>query len=266
MSRKIVISLCAALSVFAFGAMTIGSASGANLKITGAKEGFLAIYGSPPKEGPVGWGLGRNFGFGQNLLFKAGGGYAASKPLLIEIAALGMTAKACDSWIGGTLLSNLTGANTPLSIDIQFADFQCSTNAGGVPLPSYSDTSDRPWITEVCSPLAEAKKCKVDPLVSVESGEVKIEDVAFNLGPGLVVQGTVWGKWENGKEKEPPCIKLKAKPEGAGADQNLLVTQPAALVGDAISKIEGRACLFSANNDWVSQSEKTEPSIEIANE
>lgn len=268
MSRKIVVSLCAALSVFVFGTMTAGQASGANMKIVN-NEGFLAIYGNPPATGPVGWGLGRNFGFGQNLLLKAGGAYPGTLPLSITFEG-GLKSKACDSYIGGTLMSNKTGVNNPLSLAIQFVDFECNTNNIGQRPQSYADTFDRSWITEICSPGAAAEACKTDPLIKKGGkGEVKIEDVSFNLGPGVVVQGTAWGTWENGAAKVPPCITLKNPPEEAGANQTLIVTQTIAgapAVGAKAEKVEGRACLFSANNDWVTQSEKTEPQIEIANE
>lgn len=277
MSRKVLFSLCAALAVFAFGTMTVGQASGATLKIAGTnfKEGFLAVYGFPSQvnvpagseqtERPIGGGLGRNFGFGQNLLFKAGGGYIGTKPLKIELEGTGVKSEACDSFIGGTLTSNHTGKNNPLSISIQFSDFQCN-KVGGVKTSAFSDTSDRPWITEVCSPEV-GTTCKPDPSVPAAGnaeGLVKIEDVSFELGPGTTVQGTVWGKWTQGAAKVPPCVEIKEPPTGG---TGLLVTKSASfLVGTKAKIIEGKACLFSANNDWVSQSEKEEPAIEIANE
>jgi hypothetical protein len=277
MSRKIVISLCAALAVFAFGTMTVEQASGATMKITGRsfKEGFLAIYGFPsaavPKaEEPVGGGLGLNFGFGQNMLFKAGGGYNPSEPLSFTLKTSGLETKACDSWIGGTLMSNHTGKNAPLSFGIEFADFQCSkANTGALP-QSYADTQDQKWISEICAP--GAKECRPEPLHEVsglEEATVKIEHVAFDLGPGIVVQGAVWGKWENGAAGKPPCIKLQNMPAAAPQDQNLMVSESnnaGVKVGEVASVVSGKACLFSANNDWVTQSEKTEPAIEIANE
>jgi hypothetical protein len=268
MSRKIVISLCAALALFAFGTMTVGQASGANMVVIQPKESMLAIYGNPPKEGPVGWGLGRNFGFGQNMLFKAGGGIG--KPLFFKIGAL--ESKACVSEIGGTLMSNNTGKNNPLSFGIEFADFQCNKLNTGALVPAYADTQDQKWIAEICAP--GALECRVEPLHNQKELEkeesVKVEHVAINVGPGLVLQGAVWGKWKNGAAGKPPCIELQSKPKEAPADQTLMVTQtnnPVEIpVGTVVTEVGGEACLLSANNDWVSQSEKTEPAIEILNE
>jgi hypothetical protein len=209
MSRKIVISLCAALAVFAFGTMTVGSASGANLRITkhfNKLESFLAIYGYPGTgvgEMPVGAGLGLNFGFGQNMLFQGG-------PASFTTAK-GVKSESCEGFIGGTLMSNNTGVEKPLSFGIEFADFQCNNTSALGKASAYSDTQDQKWIAEICEP--KARLCHPEPLHTVTelergSGEeptVKIEHVAIDVGPGLVVQGAVWGTWENGK---PPCIKL----------------------------------------------------------
>jgi hypothetical protein len=281
MSRKIVLSLCVALAVFAFGTMTVGSASGANLVVIQPKEGMLAIYGYPganslieAKEAPVGQGLGRNFGFGQNMLFQAGGG--KGKPLFFEFEFGGKLFKSesCDSFIGGTLMSNKTGKNNPLSFGIEFADFQCNKSGEAtkeVLTSAYADTTDQKWITEICSPAAAAS-CKADPVIAGEEGQVKIEHVAITVGPGLTVQGVVYGKWKNGAAGKPPCIEIKKSPS-AEALQNLVVTQSAAGIttGTGIKTVGGEACLVSANNDWYNQftngiTERTEPAIEILNE
>jgi hypothetical protein len=282
MSRKVLIGLCAALAVFAFGTMTVGSASGANMKIKGNSPGFLAVYGFPAAqneaERPVGDGLGRNFGFGQNMLFQAGGGGNQHSPIgvapFFEInSAVGVIkSESCDAFVGGTLMSNRTGKDNPLSFSIQFADFQC-TKAGllgkEVLTQTYADTQDQHWITEICSPEAGAT-CKPDAVIPGNAeGQVKIEHVALDLGPGLTLQGVAWGTWENGK---PPCIKLKNPPAAAvekEPDQTLIVTRSvtgAPAVGEKVKEVKGTFCLISANNDWYQQSEKTEPTIEIANE
>jgi hypothetical protein len=278
MSRKIVISLCAALAVFAFGAMTV-SASGAEMKVkgAGAKEAFLAIYGYPgqssllageEKERPIGGGLGRNFGFGQNMLFQAGGGKGSPLFFEIEIGGKKFKSIACDSFIGGTLMSNQTGKNNPLSFGIEFADFQCNkfgVIGAEVLTQSYADTQDQKWIAEICSPAA-GKECKADPVIEGEEGQVKIEHVAIDIGPGTTIQGAVYGKLKGGA---PPCIELKATPSKE-ALQNLVVTKGLG-VGTGVKNVGGTACLISANNDWYNQftngiTERTEPTIEVSNE
>jgi hypothetical protein len=269
--------LLAALAACAFGALVAGSAAGATLKEHGATEGFLAIYGKPGSNGattiPVGGGLGRNFGFGENMLFRACetcvaavGGPPVGKTLSITLNNAAKTKEeAKDSFIGGTLMSNTTGADKPLSFAVQFTDFQNGTLAG------YSDTSDRPWIGEVCPPASTT--CKTDPSFTGPAGGVKIEDVSFNLNPGTVVQGTVWGKWINSPAAgSPPCIKLESRPTGSTASQNLIVTQSAlegigVVVGNAAETVAGEVCLISANNNWykIKSGEEKTPLIEIEN-
>jgi len=266
MRTKFMSALLAAVAVAALVA-TGGSASAATLK-EHAAEAFIAIYGNPGVNGatsPVGGGQGRNFGFGANLLFQAGGGVGEALALVLPGP---IEEKAGESFIGGTLMSNKTGANNPLSFGIEFVDFQEGTLAG------YSDTWDRPWISEICSPGSAT--CRTDPLFATPGGSIKIEDVTIALGkPGAgemtVVQGTVWGIWENSpKAGEPPCIKLSEKPPaGAGANQNLIVTQVSTAlegagikVGTAVEKFKGRACLTSANNYWDGANK---PLIEIEN-
>jgi hypothetical protein len=247
---------------------------------------FLAIYGWPfqgtanpaeASERPVGGGLGRNFGFGQNMLFQAGS--SVGSKLKIELLSGAVISESCDAYIGGTLMSNQTGKENPLGFGIEFADFQCNkaTNAKAevVLTPAYADTQDQKWITEIC-PNTEKTKCRVDPLLSAEKEEnlnlVKIEHVAIDIGPGLTVQGVVWGQWKNGAAGVRPCMKLKLPPKEASEklqDQTLVVTKsptgtPA--VGSKITGIEGEACLISANNAWYSQAEKSEPAIIITNE
>jgi hypothetical protein len=255
--------LLAALAVCAFAALTVGQASGAVMRIKGSTSGFVAIYGSPGSNTttlPVGGGLGRNFGFGENMLFEAG---PTSPEENVEITLLGKVAKSEEAFFGGTLMSNKSGKGNPVSFSIQFSDFQKNTLAGTAD-PSYSDTSDRPWITEICSPEAAAKECKTDaqfegPVEKAgETGGVKIENVSFNIGPGVVVQGTVWGKWINGTSEKPPCIELKLPAAGVPT----LVDTQGGEVGKIIETIKGKACLVSANNDYYTGHHEI---IELAN-
>jgi hypothetical protein len=225
---------------------------------------FLAIYGSPTINGkePVGGGLARNFGFGENMLFEAS--TLGKIGLNVKIVHEEKELVTEDAYIGGTLQSNRTGENNPLGFTIQFADFQDSSFAGLGGVPHYSDTSDRPWITTICAPLAE--QCRVDPLLTVKVAgvDVKIEDVSLDIG-GIVLQGTIWGNWINGKAKIPPCIKLENRPGAAGADQTLIDTQ-GGTVGKPITSIAGEFCLVSANNDWFKfGSIANEPPITIEN-
>jgi len=250
--------LVAALAICAFAALTVGQASAANMKIVAKTPGFLAIYGNPGTNGetvPVGGGLGRNFGFGENMLFEANTTKEIGKNLKIELEG-GTTAEAKESFLGGTLMSNKTGENNPLSFAIQFADFQ-NNLVSGAATPSYTDTFDRPWIAEICAPAAAEKACKTDAQFAepATKGGVKIENVSFDLG-GDIIQGTVWGKWANGK---PPCITLEKPP---AASPTLVGTQPAAIVGVKVAKVEGVACLISANNDYY---EGHKEEIEIEN-
>jgi hypothetical protein len=262
--------LLAALAVCAFAAIPAAQASAATIE--DEATAMLAIYGNPGTNGtalPVGGGLGRNFGFGKNMLFQACSG-CTNVPAIgenLKITLAGSVSEAKDSYIGGRLMSNKTGVNNPLSFKIEFVDFQDNLT-GGVATPSYADTSDRPWIAEICSPAAEAKKCKPDAqFPGAEVGGVKIDDVTFLLvtaGGPVVVQGAVWGEWEGTK---PPCIKLE-KP--AAGNPTLVVTQTFAggpVLGEAITAISGKACLISANNDWynVKAGEVKEPATTIAN-
>jgi len=270
--------LLAALAACAFGALTVGSASAATMeKIVGTVHtDFLAIYGNPGTNGatvPVGGGLGRNFGFGENMLFRA---CATCSPVVganlkVEFAGP-VVAEAKDSFVGGRLMSNQTGSNNPLSFKIEFVDFQNSAIAGVGAVPSYADTSDRPWIAEICPPGTVGENCKTDAQFTQgnKAAGVKIEDAAFDLniatGP-VVVQGTVWGTWENGIAGRAPCITLE-KP--AAGNPTLAVTQTSTggpAVGALATGVGGKACLISANNDWynIKTGEKEEPEIIIKN-
>jgi len=262
--------------------MVTGAAQAATLK-EHEGEVFLAIYGypgesstSPAEERPIGGGLGRNFGFGENMLFRANhAALAETENLAITIGGTVLEAK--DSYLGGTLMSNTTGANNPLSFTIDFSDFQDSF-AGATAAPAYSDTTDREWIAEICSPAAARGNCKVDPIAGTaagegaEPGEVKIENVSFNVFISKkpnVIQGTVWGTWLNSSAAgKPPCIELHAPPANKAAltSQTLYGTQGTVL-GLAITAIKGKACLISANNNWykASSTEEKTPLIEIAN-
>ena len=256
--------LLAALAVCAFAAITAGQASAATIE--DEATALLAIYGNPGSNGaavPVGGGLGRNFGFGKNMLFQAGNGVGTA----LDITLNGVVAEAKESYIGGTLMSNKTGENNPLSFAIQFADFQ-DNFVGGAATPSYADTFDRPWIAEICPPADKA--CRVEAVVKESPPTVLIEDVSFNFGPGTVVQGDVWAEWENGKEKVAPCIKIVLPPAEAGSSETLAVTQTANAttfpLGTKISAVSGKACLISANNDWYHVgTEVKEPEIKIKN-
>lgn len=239
-----VFAICGLLAVWA------SQASAAKLQ-EGTTNSLLAVYGSPPTTVPTGGGLARNFGFGANLLFQA---TTTSPEAALEITLSGVVAKSEDAFIGGTLQSNTTGANNPLGVAIQFVDFQKST-VGGTATQSFTGTYDRNWITDICAPGAE--ECRVDPLLKVkkagggegEGRNIKIEDVAFNLGPGTVVQGTVWGKFSNGTTTTPACITLENPPAAAAGDQTLIVTQSSTFaVGTKVSAVAGKACLLSANN------------------
>lgn len=246
--------LLAALAVCGLVAAMAVQASAATLEDTTAKSALLAVYGSPASNGtevPVGGGLGRNFGFGANMLFEANTTAKVGENLDITLG--GAVLEAGETFLGGTVLSNKTGESevekvkheNPISFAIQFADFQESTVAG-TSAPNYSDTEDRPWITEICGSSAT---CKVDARKGGEGAHlVEIQDVSFNIGPGTVIQGTAWGTWENGTSTTPPCIKLKAPPTELKVD-NLVETQGTA-IGDEATAFSGKACLISANNNY----------------
>lgn len=238
------------LAAVAVAAVALGSAGAALAATIGqpANPAFLAIYGSPTINGrePVGGGLARNFGFGENMLFEASTAKGIGRN--VEINHEEKKSESEDDYFGFTLQSNKTGENNPLGLTTQFVDFQ-DTTFGGVATPHYADTSDRPWIVTICAPGANL--CRVDPLLTVAAAgvDVKIEDVSLDFG-GIVLQGTVWGNWINGKgEKSPPCIKLENPPARAGANQTLIDTQ-GGVVGNRIIAIAGELCLISANNDW----------------
>lgn len=263
MFRRPLPVLAGGLASLALGFGVVGSASAALLGQP-ANTPFQAIYGNPGTNAaaiPVGGGLGRNFGFGENMLFEASTEKKIGKN--IQINHLEKEGNGEDDYIGGTLQSNKTGENNPLGFAIQFADFQ-DTNFGSKG-PHYSDTYDRPWITTICAPGAE--KCRVDPRFEVGGTkiDVKIEDVSIEL-VGTLVQGTIWGQWINGEKGKPPCIRLEKPPPGAGPDQTLIDTQ-GGVVGLPITSITGELCLISANNDWyhITSAIFNEPAITIEN-
>jgi hypothetical protein len=255
----------AALAACAFGALTVEQASAATFEeVTGGvSTPMLAIYGNPPAGvPPIGFGLARNFGFGSNLLLQADATVAPRKVISTTIGGLVWTSEVAA--FGGTLQSGKTGANNPLSLTLEFVDLQKNSFAGIGPVSWFSDTSDRPSTATICSPVA-GTLCKDDPLLAAGAGGVKIEDVSVNLGPGFVMQGTVWGRFVNGTVTEPACISLNMPPAGAGANQTLTVTQTMAgfaAVGVSIAAISGEACLISANNYYYPG--KT-PEIKIGN-
>ena len=239
--------LAASLAVSVLGA-SVGSASGA--VIEAETKAFQAIYGAPPETSgkvAIGGGLGRNFGFGENMLFRACAGCtpAVGKNLAITLGTAKVEAK--DSYVGGTLMSDKSGVNNPLSFAVQFADFQNNTVEGVGAVQSWSDTYDRPWIAEICSDEA-GTACKVEARAGAAVGEVRIENVSFEFNVGgaqIVVQGTVWGKW---KSAAVPCISLNLPPAAQKTDT--LVETQGAEVGKEITAISGEACLVSANNDY----------------
>ena len=239
-------ALMAALAVCAFAALSVAQASAATLE-KGAGAGFQAIYGFPPGSAtaPIGGGLGLNFGTGENMLFQADHAVLATEENF-HITLAGEVLEVGDIYISGTLMSNTTGANNPLSFSIQFVDFQ-EGKVGANLVPWYTDTSDRPWITEICG---ESATCKVDARqVGGKAFEVKIEDATFNMGPGIVFQGTLWGEWINGTTTTPACIKLTKAPTVALEFDELVETK-GAIVGVKPAVIGGKACLVSANNDY----------------
>jgi hypothetical protein len=90
MRSSIRITLLLAL-VICPGALVVAQASAATIEAP--PKPFVAIYGSPAattenavKEMAIGGGLGRNFGFGENMLFKAGDG--VGEPILITLGKL----------------------------------------------------------------------------------------------------------------------------------------------------------------------------------
>jgi hypothetical protein len=273
MKPRSIATLLGLLAMLAVGWVT-PVASHAASEVLGAEASeklvpFLAVYGSPGTNGeavPVGGGLGRNFGFGENMMFQASTSAKIGENIVFELseAAAGVKAEIRDSYIGSTLMSNNASEHSSVGLAIQFADFQGS-KVNGTLTPIYADTSDQPWSATICAPGAE---CRVDPLFEVgeEGVNLKIEGVSFNIGPGTTLQGALWATWENGIiEGFPPCITFKKPPTAAKADQTLVVTQSASgiPVGTKIKTIAGRACLVSANNNWYSQSEKTEPAIAL---
>jgi hypothetical protein len=279
--KRLVSVAMAALAVCAFAALSVGQASGATMeKVVGeTKTPFLAIYGypgastkKPAVEEAIGGGLGRNFGAGENMVFQAGNGIGTALAIELENPAtkeLLAKSEAKESLIGGTLMSNKTGANNPLSFTIDLVDFQDNFLTVGkeaaTKVPAYADTSDREWISEICSPTSAT--CKADAQFTCPSagaGWVQINDVTFNIGPGTVVQGSLCAKWENGEKatKKPPCITLETP---AAGNPTLVETQGAA-VGAKAKAVTGKACLISANNDWYKVgTELEEPEITIAN-
>jgi hypothetical protein len=236
--------------------MAIASqATAATLEDTTAKSALLAVYGNPPETVPVGGGLGRNFGYGENMLFEADTTAKIGTNLSITIG--GVALEAGQTYVGATVLSNKTGESeiektkveNPLSVALQFIDFQQAT-----PAATYADTYDRPSIAEICGSKAT---CRVDPrAVTAGAHRVKIENISINVGPGTVVQGTVWGTWINGSSTTAPCIELT---EPVVAADTLYETQGAA-VGATAEKFKGQACLISANNNY---NEKTKDAITL---
>jgi hypothetical protein len=278
MSKKLYAALLPVLAVVALGVAAVGQASAATIT-SGTAKPFLAIYGYPPetaenaaKEKAIGGGLGRNFGFGEDMVFQAGNGQGTALAIVLEAGGKEIAkSEAKETILTGTLMSNKTGENNPLSFTIDDVDFQdniLTVEGKATKVPSFADTFDNEWIAEICSPAAVEAKCKTDAQFTQgnKPGGVEISNVAFNIGAPsspTVVQGTAWGKWENGAAKKAPCISLETP---AAGNPTLVETQGAA-VGAVAKTVSGKACLISANNDWYSiGEEKEEPAITIANE
>ncbi len=276
MTRKYLFALAAACALLALGIGSVGQASAAEIRDEGVKAPLLAIYGEPAANAaqPIGGGLGRNFGFGENILFEACSSAATicsrKTGENLSLTVGGVPLVAGDTYVGGTLQSNKTPEferggvkhESPLGFTLQFSDFQDST-AGGALTAAYSDTSDRPWIVTICGSKAT---CQVGPREGEEKAFlVKVEDVSFNVGPGVVVQGTVWGEWVNSRKAgEPACIKLLEKPPANAQTtfENLYETQ-GANVGAAAEKIKGEVCVISANNNYYGTEAATQHQIVI---
>jgi hypothetical protein len=261
--------LLAALAACTFVMLTVGSASAATIEDEATP--MLAVYGNPGSNGaaiPVGGGVARSFGFGENMLFQAGNGQGTAFAIVVEVGGTEtLKSETKETMFGGTLTSNKTGENNPLGFTIQFTDFQDSsiTESGTtVKVPFYSATIDRPWTSEICSPAAALEKCQVNSQFAepIKKGGVMIEDVSLDLGPGTVLQGTLWGEWVNGSAKVAPCIKLMTPATGV---PTLVETQGAA-IGAKVKTVSGEGCLISANNNWYKVgTELEEPAITIAN-
>jgi hypothetical protein len=255
--RTISLSTLAVVCVLAVS--LVGQASAAKLENT--TTALLAVYGSPGASGttlPVGGGLARNFGFGENMLFQA---TATAPGEQIEFTLGGVVFGVQNTYLGATLKSNSTGANNPLGLSFQFVNLGHVT-IGGTATAVYTDTSDGAWTTDLCPPASTT--CKTDPNFTGPAGEVQINDATFDVGPGTVVQGPIFGVWSNGTTTTPSCIKLNLPPTGAAADQTLTVTSSSIFpVGTKITAIKGKACLISANNDYYPGST---PALTIANE
>jgi len=260
MLKKRLIGVVPLLAVAAamFGVATPSASATVVTNVTETKN-LLAIYGNPANNGevvPVGGGLGRNFGFGENILFCASTTHCKSSENL-SINLGGAVLLAGETWIGGTLMSNKTPNVTikevvhqsPVSFAIQFVDFQ-ENKVNTASAPAYADTFDRPWITEICGKEAS---CNVDAREGGAGAHlVEIQDVSFSVNAPtepIVVQGTVWGEWVNStKLGEPSCIKLREPPEKLKVD-TLVETQGPA-VGTLAKEPTGKACIVSANNDY----------------
>jgi hypothetical protein len=270
LKKRLVSLVVAALAVFGLAAVMVSQASAATVENKTKARALIAIYGNPgsnEEKTPVGGGLGRNFGFGENMLFEACEKCTTAVGTNLSFEFETTKAVAKESYIAGTLMSNKTGENNPVSFAIQFADFQDSEVTGVGAVASYADTFDRPWIAEICG-NEEGTKCKPTPqkeILGEAKGLTKIENVSINLGPGFVVQGTVWALWGNGK---PPCLTLTTPPAFKETEfDTLYVTQTTTgfpAVGTRLKAIAGKACLISANNDWYSAgTEKEENEIVI---
>jgi hypothetical protein len=244
-TRAIVALALAACAVMALAAT---QASAATLEDTTITTPLLAVYGNPGFGGatavPVGGGLARNFGFGANMLFQADNA-ALSASENFHITLGGELLEVGDMYIGATVTSNTTGTENPLGMEIEFVDPQ-ESKLGVASVAWYADTADRPWLTQICG---ESTSCKVDTRQTEGAAhEVKIEDAAFAFA-GFVLQGTLWGKWENGTESTPPCIKFGKAPSTA-LEYDELVETEGPVIGAKPGAIAGKACLVSANNEY----------------
>ncbi len=246
--RMRVIGACLLLSV----GVSAASASASKLEDTTAKAALLAVYGSPGSNGaevPVGGGLGRSVGLGANLLFEACEKCTTVSGKNLSITLGGVALEWADVVLGVTLLSDKTSPTSPVSLGVEFVDFQQGAIAKE-PVPTYSDTWDRPWTGVVCG---EEAICKVDVRKGGEASRLcKLEDVGFNIGPGTVIQGTLWCKWINGAAEKAPCIELTEPPASAETKFDALYETRGSSVGARVEQLKGVACVVSAQNNYYS--------------
>jgi hypothetical protein len=213
----------AAVVACALGAVTAGSAFADTIGLPPATNPFVAFLGNPGATPPLGLGAAKDFGIGENMVFRGGTLSGVAETADVSITLEGVTDHCEDAIAGGTLVSNKTSTtanDTPIGFDIQSVDFQHCL-IGTTPAPTFSDTKDHVWHARI----KEA------------AGGTTIEDVAVDVG-GKLLRGEVTGSWKQGTTGKPPCITLT----GVGT----LATDPGGVKPAAIA---GKICLISSNND-----------------